>query len=706
MFPSKSISTLVCAGAICFALAPGAGAQTTTTFLAIGSDPGDPVGNGTDVYLDSQTATFTSFQSSGPGRHFWSATIQPTNNSPSWGITFTLPNSGGLIQGKRLEAAIPADLSSPGMAISRGGALACPRQSGSFIFHQIGPDPMTLGLVMDVDFDVRCEGAGGGLYGQLRLRSPRSGVTIEAVDMSALSPVAPGTPLRFSVAMDASVPLEFKFIRYRLSTATWQIVQDYSFRPVWAWMPTVGDLDDYYLQVWVRARGSLNAYDEWRAFGPFTIGLSSPVVSLTSDLPLPAPAGTSITWTALGRGGTNRLEYQFVRYSAAAGLWQIVRDWNTDPTWLQVTTPADEGEIIVVAVVRSGSAGGGEVMAEVRGLIGPPPDSFVLASTVAGGRLPAISMETYGFSFIPISTANGLSVSASASGAAQIGFSAWMVAPDGGTPGVGLYEHAEANHDQLAGIPGLAVGSCSSTISGSFRILELEQGNDGTASRLAADIRQRCGSDATELFAAIRYKSALPLFNMFPIVTNTPAIVGPGTVVTWTAAASSGTGPVEYRFLRYDMQHATWTLERDWSSDPDFRWMPGMENIGSYAVQVWARTAGSTVPYEGWRNSDTLIVAPVPLTVHDLQWDAARARAGEPLTLEAIAGGGTGDLEYRFVKFERAAGRWTVIREYGSSNRVEWTPAAAGDYDIQVWVREVGSAAAYDTWRSEPLSVK
>src|SRR4029077_8064127 len=187
---------------------------------------------------------------------------------------------------------------------------------------------------------------------------------------------------------------------------------------------------------------------------------------------------------------------------------------------------------------------------EVRGLIGPPPDSFVLASTVAGGRLPAISMETYAFSFIPISTANGLSVSASASGAAQIGFSACMVAPDGGTPGVGLYEHAEANHDQLAGIPGLAVGSCSSTISGSFRILELEQRTHGTASRLAADIRQRCGSDATELFAAIRYKSALPFFNIFPIVTNTPVIVGPGTVVTWTAAASSGTGPVEYRFLR------------------------------------------------------------------------------------------------------------------------------------------------------------
>ena len=96
----------------------------------------------------------------------------------------------------------------------------------------------------------------------------------------------------------------------------------------------------------------------------------------------------------------------------------------------------------------------------------------------------------------------------------------------------------------------------------------------------------------------------------------------------------------------------------------------------------------------------------MPLAVYDLQWDAARARTGEPLTLEAIAGGGTGDLEYRFVKFERAVGRWTVIREYAPSNFAAWTPEAAGDYDIQVWVREVGSTAAYDTWRWKPLRVK
>ena len=147
--------------------------------------------------------------------------------------------------------------------------------------------------MMDVDFEVRCEGANGGLYGQLRLRSTRSGVSIGSVDMSALSPVAPGTPLRFSVAMDASLPLEFKFIRYRWSTGRWEIVQDYSFRAVWSWMPTVGDLDDYYLQVWVRARGSANAYDEWRLLWSVLDQSHNASGFTAADVALPASAGNT-----------------------------------------------------------------------------------------------------------------------------------------------------------------------------------------------------------------------------------------------------------------------------------------------------------------------------------------------------------------------------------------------------------------------------
>jgi len=183
-------------------------------------------------------------------------------------------------------------------------------------------------------------GASGGLYGQVRVYSSLEGTNVGDLGMSALSPVAPGTPLRFTADTDSSVPLEFKFIRYQVSTGVWTVIQDYSFRPIWSWTPTLGDIDDYYLQVWIRARGSTNPYDTWRALGPFTIGASlASIVSLTSDVSAPVASGTSIRWTAAAHGGTLRLEYQFVRYSAARARWEIVRDWGPDPFWARRRLP-------------------------------------------------------------------------------------------------------------------------------------------------------------------------------------------------------------------------------------------------------------------------------------------------------------------------------------------------------------------------------
>ena len=71
---------------------------------------------------------------------------------------------------------------------------------------------------------------------------------------------------------------------------------------------------------------------------------------------------------------------------------------------------------------------------------------------------------------------------------------------------------------------------------------------------------------------------------------------------------------------------------------------------------AWSRT-------EDWRSSDPFVVAPSELAVYGLHWDTARARAGQAVTLEVVAGGGSGALEYRFVQFEYATGRWSVVRE-------------------------------------------
>ena len=595
---------------------------------------------------------------------------------------------------------------------------SCGRRIGSFTLHELRLAlPAHVGFGVALEFDARCAGAAGGLYGQIRIYSTLTGTNVSDLGMSALSPVAPGTPLRFAVDPDSSVPLEFKFIRYQVSTGRWIVIQDYSFRPVWSWTPTIGDLDDYYLQVWVRARGSTNAYDTWGSLGPFTIGLSlASIVSLTSNASSPIAPGTTITWTAAAHGGMLRLEYQFIKYSSARARWEIVRDWSPDPVWAQTTTPVDEGDNLVIVAVKSWGGDNLEAVQEAHAVVQPPAESYVLATSPPSEDLPRgqqvlFNSRTYGY--VEAVAADDLDITASRA-LPDTYLSASMRGPDGGLPGVGLYENAEGRYaDSVARIPALdlymtTVSPCSTRVTRKFRVFELEYDGGRTAARVAADIEQVCADARATIFVAVRINSTLPLFNMFPVTSNAPSTVGPGTSITWTADASSGTGPVEYRFLRYSAEGNSWTIVRDWSTDRRFTWTPSTRDYGAHLVQVWARTLGSAVAYEDWRSSEQVVVIPSAPRVYGLYWDAPRPRAGQPVTLEAVAGGGSGVLEYRFVQFEYAIGRWSVIREYAPSNRMVWTPPAgsSGEYAIQVWVREVGSMADYEAWAGAPFTLE
>ena len=79
-------------------------------------------------------------------------------------------------------------------------------------------------------------------------------------------------------------------------------------------------------------------------------------------------------------------------------------------------------------------------------------------------------------------------------------------------------------------------------------------------------------------------------------VTLTPSPAGPqspGTPVTWTAAASGGSGTYEYQFLVYS--GGTWSLGRAYSATPTWNWDTSGLTNGTYVIAVWARNVGATV---------------------------------------------------------------------------------------------------------------
>src|SRR5947207_783831 len=184
------------------------------------------------------------------------------------------------------------------------------------------------------------------------------------------------------------------------------------------------------------------------------------------------------------------------------------------------------------------------------------------------------------------------------------------------------------------------------------------------------------------------------------LTSNVPFPVQAGSWVTWTAVATSGSGvPLEYKFLRFDAG-AGWTTVQDWSPNARFVWATAAMDFGTHYLQVWVRRVGSTAMYEAWLGTDSLIVnGPLPVTmVALLSSTTFPTRQGKTITWGAIAVGGYGPLQYKFIRYD--AGSWQVVQDYSTSPTYSWTVGAAdvGTHALQVWVRSVGSTASYDVY--------
>ena len=207
---------------------------------------------------------------------------------------------------------------------------------------------------------------------------------------------------------------------------------------------------------------------------------------------------------------------------------------------------------------------------------------------------------------------------------------------------------------------------------------------------------------STENFEAVR---STGFFN----VINHPITIGSleadvalppsqATIITWTARATGGPPPLQYQFWRYDASTSQWVLGKDYSTSNTYSWTPGTTDIGQHVLQVWVRGAGSSASFDAYRSTGTFEVRDAPVSIGSLTANKSfPAGTGDPITWNAVAAG-PGPLEYSFYLFSQSSNTWTV-RPWGPSSSYTWTPSAAGNYSLQVWVRRQGSTAPYDAFK-------
>jgi hypothetical protein len=162
-----------------------------------------------------------------------------------------------------------------------------------------------------------------------------------------------------------------------------------------------------------------------------------------------------------------------------------------------------------------------------------------------------------------------------------------------------------------------------------------------------------------------------------------------GTATTFTATASGGAAPYQYRWWVWN--GTVWTLLQDWTSTNTHTWTP--TTAGSYTFHVWARSNGTSGdPPEAYGYLPVTVTGTSQsLTLTSFTANRTGTRPiGRPTTFTATTSGGTAPYQYRWWVWDGTA--WTLLRDWTTTNTHTWTPMTAGSYTFHVWARSNGTS--------------
>ena len=175
----------------------------------------------------------------------------------------------------------------------------------------------------------------------------------------------------------------------------------------------------------------------------------------------------------------------------------------------------------------------------------------------------------------------------------------------------------------------------------------------------------------------------------YNIPLNNPVSLTPGqsfaVVIQYTTPGS--TYPVPYQYAMAGVSSkATAKSGQSFLSINGSTWVDAKDFNSTATVNIDAFTT----------NTPVSISALTP-------YKASPQPAGTTVTWICIASGKT-QLQYEFFTYSSSAG-WQLAQAYSPSNTFSWTPTAAGDYQICVWVKDPSSINSYDAIRTAAYTV-
>ena len=275
--------------------------------------------------------------------------------------------------------------------------------------------------------------------------------------------------------------------------------------------------------------------------------------TLTPNVASPKDTGTAITFTAAGSGGVAPRQYKFL-VAQGGGAAQTVQNWSTTATYTWTPTTAASYTISVWVRSAGVSVDAAQASAQVPYTINTAPIAPVTAATITSNLSS------------PRNTGIPITFTAAGSGGVAPRQYKFLVAPGGGA--------AQMVRDWST----TATYTWAPTTAASY-VVSVWVRSAGVT------------TDVAQASAQMSYTIDAPPVTSAALSASLASPQSSGTAIAFTASASGGAAPREYKFLVAQGGGAAQTVQ-NWSTTGTYSWTP--TTAATYTVSVWARSAGAT----------------------------------------------------------------------------------------------------------------
>jgi spore germination protein YaaH len=464
-------------------------------------------------------------------------------------------------------------------------------------------------------------------------------------------PQIPGTSITFTGTALCAGTGTFRFWM-QPPGGSFSVVQDYSTASTWTWNTAGQPLGTYTFQVDARNQGSTVSFDTQMRMS-FRLALCV-TPTLTAGASSPQLPGTTVTMTStVTCQGTP--EYRFW-VLPPGGTWTIAQDYSTSATFPWNANQLAYGDYYIGVHVRTtGTSVPYESFQSI---------PFSLRSCIS----PGLTVDKAAPQ--PTGTQIALNGTAQCDGAPQYRF---MIQSPGGSWSVAQDFGSASTYKWVA---------------------------SGAGGGYNLELDAKSASAPTSSLASTRLPYTLAACSAVSLASSPASPQMPGPTVTLTGTATCP-GTPQYRFWIHKPD-GTVSVVQDYGASNTFIWNTAGLPLGVYGLRVDARDAGATttgyeaVAMANYALSDPLCTAPtVAIDPPGPQG------AGSFISFSATTTTCPHPLFEFWLLPPGTSSSWILLQGYGSSSSYRWnsTGAPAGDYNVQVWAKDVYSGSTVSTDR-------